>query len=53
MDSKIPTMKLIHSYITNFINDRCYQLFKNFLPKNYSALVQKNIIGDSEYTTLA
>ena len=51
MDSKKPTMKLIHSYITKFINDRCYQLFKDFLPTNYSTIVQKNIIGDSEYTT--
>ena len=51
MDSKKPTMKLIHSYITKFINDRCNQLFKDFLTNNYSAIVQKNIIGDSEYTT--
>ena len=51
MDTKNPTMKNIQLYITNFVKDRCYELFKEFLPENYVPLVQKNNIGDSEFTS--
>ena len=51
MDTKNPTMRNIQSYITKFIKNRCDALFKDFLPDNYIPLVQKNNIGDSEFTT--
>ena len=51
MDTKNPTMKNIQLYITNFIQNRSEELFKDFLPPNYTPLVQKNNIGDSEFTT--
>ena len=51
MDTKNPTMRNINSYITKFIKNRCHELFKDFLPPNYTPLVQKNNIGDSEFTT--
>ena len=51
MDSKTPTMKNIQSYLVKLVKDRCEQLFKDFLPPNYTPLVQKNAIGDSEFTT--
>ena len=51
MDSKEPTMKNIQSYLVKLVKDRCEQLFKDFLPPNYTPLVQKNAIGDSEFTT--
>ena len=51
MDTNNPTMKNIQSYITKFIQNRCENLFKDFLPPNYVPLVQKNNIGDSEFTT--
>ena len=51
MDVKNPTMKNIQSYLTKFVKNRCEELFKDFLPPNYVPLVQKNNIGDSEFTT--
>ena len=51
MDGENPTMRNINQYITKFVKDRCEELFKGFLPPNYSPLVQKNNIGDSEFTT--
>ena len=51
MDVKNPTMKNIQSYLTKFVQNRCVELFKDFLPPNYVPLVQKNNIGDSEFTT--
>ena len=51
MDTKNPTMKNIQSYIAKFIQKRSEELFKDFLPPNYTPLVQKNNIGDSEFTT--
>ena len=51
MDVKNPTMKNIQSYLTKFVQNRCEELFKDFLPPNYVPLVQKNNIGDSEFTT--
>ena len=51
MDTKNPTMKNIQLYIGNFVKNRCQELFKDFLPPEYSPLVQKNNIGDSEFTT--
>ena len=51
MDAENPTMRNINSYITSFIKKRCEELFKDFLPPNYTPLVQKNNIGDSEFTT--
>ena len=51
MDTKKPTMKNIQVYLTNFMKKRCEELFKDYLSPNYSPLVQKNSIGDSEFTT--
>ena len=51
MDTEHPTMKNIQSYIVNLVNNRCQELFKDFLPPNYVPLVQKNVIGDSEFTS--
>ena len=51
MDVNNPTMKNIQSYISKFIQNRSEELFKDFLPPNYTPLVQKNNIGDSEFTT--
>ena len=51
MDTKNPTMKNIQSYVSNFVKNRCQELFKDFLPPEYNPLVQKNNIGDSEFTT--
>ena len=51
METKKPTMKNIQNYLTNFMKQRCESLFKDFLPPNYVPLVQKNSIGDSEFTT--
>ena len=51
MDTNNPTMKNIQSYITNLIKKRSEELFKDFLPPNYIPLVQKNSIGDSEFST--
>ena len=51
MDAKNPTMKNIQSYLTKFFKDRCEELFKDFLPPEYVPLVQKNKLGDSEFTS--
>ena len=51
MDTQHPTMRNIQSHIVKFINNRCQELFKDFLPPNYVPQVQKNVIGDSEFTT--
>ena len=51
MDTENPTMRNIQSHIVKFINNRCQELFKDFLPPNYVPQVQKNVIGDSEFTT--
>ena len=51
MDTEHPTMRNIQSHIVKFVNKRCQELFKDFLPPNYVPLVQKNVIGDSEFTT--
>ena len=51
MDTEHPTMRNIQSHIVKFVNKRCQELFKDFLPQNYVPLVQKNVIGDSEFTT--
>ena len=51
MDTEHPTMRNIQSHIVKFINNRCQELFKDFLPPNYVPQVQKNVIGDSEFTT--
>ena len=51
MDTKNPTMRNLNSYATKVIKNRCEELFKDFLPPNYIPLVQKNNIGDSEFTT--
>ena len=51
MEDKKPTMKNIQSYLTNFMKKRCEALFKDFLPPTYIPLVQKNSIGDSEFTS--
>ena len=51
MDVNNPTMKNIQSYVAKFVQNRSEELFKDFLPPNYSPLVQKNNIGDSEFTT--
>ena len=51
MDVNNPTMKNIQSYISKFVQKRSEELFKDFLPPNYAPLVQKNNIGDSEFTT--
>lgn len=51
MDTDHPTMRNIQSHIVKFINNRCQELFKDFLPPNYLPQVQKNVIGDSEFTT--
>ena len=51
MDLEHPTMRNIQSYIVKFVNNRCQELFKDFLPPNYVPQVQKNVIGDSEFTT--
>ena len=51
MNSNNPTMKNIQLYLIKLVKNRCQQLFKDFLPQNYTPLVQKNLIGDSEFTT--
>ena len=51
MDANNITMRNINSYLTNFVKNRCEELFKDFLPPKYIPLVQKNSIGDSEFTT--
>ena len=51
MESKKPTMKNLQSHIIKSFKKRCQQLFKDFLPENYTPLIQKNAIGDSEFTT--
>jgi len=51
MDTQHPTMRNIQSHIVKFVNNRCQELFKDFLPPNYVPQVQKNVIGDSEFTT--
>ena len=51
MNSNYPTMKNIQLYLTKLVKNRCQQLFEDFLPQNYTPLVQKNLIGDSEFTT--
>ena len=51
MDTKNPTMRNLNSYVTKVVKNRCEELFKDFLPPNYIPLVQKNNIGDSEFTT--
>ena len=51
MNSLNPTMKNIQAYITLFLKERAFQLYKDFLPQNFIPLVQKNAIGDSEFTT--
>ena len=51
MEAKKPTMKNIQSYLTAFMKKRCEELFKDFLPPTYTPLVQKNSIGDSEFTS--
>ena len=51
MEAKKPTMKNIKNYLTEFMTKRCHDLFKDFLPPNYVPLVQKNSIGDSEFTS--
>ena len=51
MEPKKATMKNIQNYLTNFLKNRCEALFKDFLPPNYTPLVQKNSIGNSEFTS--
>ena len=51
MEDKKPTMKNIQNYLTTFMKKRCETLFKDYLPPNYVPLIQKNSIGDSEFTT--
>ena len=51
MEAKKPTMKNIQVYLTNFMKKRCEELFKDYLPPSYTPLVQKNSIGDSEFTS--
>jgi arginyl-tRNA synthetase len=51
MDSGKPTMINIQNYLTNFLKKRCHDLFKDFLNPNYVPQVQKNTIGDSEFTS--
>ena len=46
-----PTMRNLQSYVASVVKKRCYQLFNEFLPINYVPLVQKNSIGESEFTT--
>ena len=50
-ENKKPTMKNIQAYLTTFMTKRCQDLFKEYLPPNYVPLVQKNSIGDSEFTS--
>ena len=51
MDTKNSTMKNIQSYILSLMKKRSDELFKDFLPPTYMPLIQKNNIGDSEFTT--
>ena len=44
-------MMNIQSYLENLFKKRAYDLFKDYLPPNYIPLVQKNSIGDSEFTS--
>ena len=50
-ESEKPTMKNIQSYLTNFMQKRCLQLFKDYLSPDYMPLVQKNSISESEFTS--
>ena len=51
MEAKQPTMRNIQAYLSQFMKKRCDELFKDFLPPNYTPLVQKNSIGSSEFTS--
>ena len=51
MENRKPTLINIQSNITKFLKNRCDLLFKDFLPPNYMPLVQKNNIGESEFST--
>ena len=51
MEAKQPTMRNIQNYLSQFMKKRCEELFKDFLPPNYTPLVQKNQIGTSEFTS--
>ena len=51
MEAKQPTMRNIQNYLSQFMKKRCEELFKDFLPPNYTPLVQKNQIETSEFTS--
>ena len=51
MEVNKKTMMNIQFYLENLFKKRAYDLFKDFLPPNYIPLVQKNGIGDSEFTS--
>ena len=51
MNSDKNTMINIQLYITNLLKNICLSLFKDFLPSTYIPSVQKNSLGDSEFTT--
>ena len=44
-------MMNIQSYLEKLFKKRAEELFKEFLPQNYIPLIQKNSIGDSEFTS--
>ena len=46
-----PTMRNIQAYITEFFKERSFKLFQDFLPPKFIPLIQKNSIGNSEFTT--
>ena len=51
MEAKKKTMMNVQSYLESFMTKRSNELFKDFLPPTYVPLVQKNTIGDSEFTS--
>ena len=51
MEYKKVTMRNIQDYLTDCMKKVCQELFEDFLPSNYLPLVQKNSIGDSEFTS--
>lgn len=52
MESSTKTnMTNVQKYLANILKEASEELFKEFLPKTYVPLVQKNSVGDSEFTT--
>ena len=51
MEAKKKTMMNIQLYLETFMTKRAHELFKDFLPPTYVPLVQKNTIGESEFTS--